>query len=247
MLTFLRKIRATLLAEGKTAKYLKYAIGEILLVVIGILIALQINNWNEYRKERIEEDKILREINRNLEIDINAIEQRIVLMQSAENRIERLLTLIEQDSAIMGNEMDSLFGVVPPYYLFDLNMTPFHELNSKGMRIISNDSLKLELTTIYDFVHGRFEIYNNIAEKVSDELRPYYMKNFNNISIKTRRESATPNNFNEVINDSYYVNLVKHKLFTLNRQIGYYLAAEKGMKELKERIDNHFEKRKEFK
>ena len=58
MIKFFRKIRQNLLSEGKTGKYLKYAFGEIVLVVIGILIALQINNWNEQRKERIQE-KIL--------------------------------------------------------------------------------------------------------------------------------------------------------------------------------------------
>ena len=50
MLKFLRKIRYDLMEKNKTGKYLKYAIGEIVLVVIGILIALQINNWNENRK-----------------------------------------------------------------------------------------------------------------------------------------------------------------------------------------------------
>jgi len=50
MIKFFRKIRQQLLAEGAVKKYLLYAIGEILLVVIGILIALQINNWNEQQK-----------------------------------------------------------------------------------------------------------------------------------------------------------------------------------------------------
>lgn len=51
MIKFFRNIRKNLLNEGKTSKYLKYAIGEIILVVVGILIALQINNWNEQRKD----------------------------------------------------------------------------------------------------------------------------------------------------------------------------------------------------
>jgi hypothetical protein len=52
MIKFFRKIRQNLLSEGKTVKYLKYAIGEIVLVVIGILIALSINNWNENQKKK---------------------------------------------------------------------------------------------------------------------------------------------------------------------------------------------------
>lgn len=244
MITFFRKIRRWLLVENKFSKYLLYAIGEIVLVMVGILLALQVNNWNEYRKERIEGDKILLEINRNLEIEIRTIKQRIILMQNAENKIERLLTLIEQDSAIMGNEIDSLFGVIPPFYMFDLNMTPFQELNSNGINIISDDSLKLELIMVYDVMHRRFGTYNHIAEKVSDELVQYYLKNFNNMSFITRKESATPNNITEVINDSYFVNIVERKLNTLSRQIRYYIIAEERMKELKEIIDNHFEKSK---
>jgi hypothetical protein len=57
MIKFFRKIRQTLLSEGRIVQYFKYAIGEIVLVVIGILIALQINNWNQARKD----DKILKE------------------------------------------------------------------------------------------------------------------------------------------------------------------------------------------
>jgi hypothetical protein len=59
MIKFFRKIRQNLLSEGKTGKYLKYAFGEIVLVVIGILIALQINNWNEKRKDSNKEDQLI--------------------------------------------------------------------------------------------------------------------------------------------------------------------------------------------
>ncbi len=59
MIKLFRKTRYNLMETGKTGKYLKYAIGEIVLVVIGILIALQINNWNESRKLQNEELKLL--------------------------------------------------------------------------------------------------------------------------------------------------------------------------------------------
>ena len=59
MIKFFRKIRQNVLSEGKTGKYMKYAIGEIVLVVIGILIALQIKNWNENRKYRNQEKQYI--------------------------------------------------------------------------------------------------------------------------------------------------------------------------------------------
>jgi hypothetical protein len=66
MIKFFRKIRQNLLSEGKTGKYFKYAIGEIILVVIGILIALQINNWNENQKVTKEEGKIIESLSLEL-------------------------------------------------------------------------------------------------------------------------------------------------------------------------------------
>lgn len=70
MIKFFRHIRQNLLMENKSAKYVKYAIGEIVLVVIGILIALQINNWNESQKAKKSSMQQLQTIAQNLEEDL---------------------------------------------------------------------------------------------------------------------------------------------------------------------------------
>ena len=70
MLTFLRKIRRSLIASGAAQKYLLYAIGEVLLVVIGILIALQINAWNNNRIDKHLEKQILARIVQDLKTDL---------------------------------------------------------------------------------------------------------------------------------------------------------------------------------
>ena len=70
MIKFFRKIRQNLLSEGKTGTYLKYAIGEIILVVIGILIALQIDNWNDQRKAQNELKGIFKSVQQDLIQDI---------------------------------------------------------------------------------------------------------------------------------------------------------------------------------
>lgn len=77
MITFFRKIRKALVDTGATGKYLLYAVGEIALVVIGILIALQINNWNEEQKAREIETKVLYEVVENLEANIQRLESNI--------------------------------------------------------------------------------------------------------------------------------------------------------------------------
>ena len=73
MINFFRRIRLQLLTENKLSKYLIYAFGEILLVVLGILIALQINNWNEGQHSKHLELEMLREVRVGLESDLKDI------------------------------------------------------------------------------------------------------------------------------------------------------------------------------
>lgn len=75
MIKFFRNIRQNLLSDGKTGKYLKYAFGEIILVVIGILIALQINNWNENRKIKKAEIEILQNLKTELKFNLEALKE----------------------------------------------------------------------------------------------------------------------------------------------------------------------------
>ena len=84
MIKFFRKIRQNLLMGNKTGKpafaagrYLKYAIGEVILVVIGILIALQINNWNEERKNILIETQLVKNIIKDLRLDSTHINQSL--------------------------------------------------------------------------------------------------------------------------------------------------------------------------
>jgi hypothetical protein len=108
MIKLFRKIRQNLLNEGKTTKYFKYAIGEIVLVVIGILIALQINNWNENRKETIEEKAILESLYENL---ILAKHQSETLIAGEENLKTSLIQIlgISSNTNIEITITDSIF------------------------------------------------------------------------------------------------------------------------------------------
>lgn len=101
MIKFFRKIRYDLMgnnkkalpteASAKAGKYLKYAVGEIILVVIGILIALSINNWNEYRKDRNQEREFLVQLQSEFESNLNQLDQKIALRK---DMIKAAITLL---------------------------------------------------------------------------------------------------------------------------------------------------------
>lgn len=92
MIKFFRKIRQNLLNEGKTSKYFKYAIGEIILVVIGILIALQINNWNETKKQKKQLDSIYITVQQNLKTDLVNIKEPIEFYETLDSTLTKVLT-----------------------------------------------------------------------------------------------------------------------------------------------------------
>lgn len=94
MIKFFRHIRKQLLSENKTGKYLKYALGEIILVVIGILIALQINNWNENRKSKRVADEIYRNLQTSLIQDSTEV-RRIIKLNTKSLEVQKTLILDE--------------------------------------------------------------------------------------------------------------------------------------------------------
>ncbi|OIQ30334.1 MAG: hypothetical protein BM564_02900 [Bacteroidetes bacterium MedPE-SWsnd-G2] len=154
MIHFFRSIRQILLSENKTGKYFKYAIGEIVLVVIGILIALSINTWNENKKQRVFEVKMLTEVHTALTSDIDyflRLESRLHKLDSASNVFIKLV----HEKAIFN---DSLYnrGQSRWYFLrsginLQFNKGPYEALKSSGIDKISNDSLRNSLVNFYDF------------------------------------------------------------------------------------------------
>ncbi|MDY2587551.1 DUF6090 family protein [Winogradskyella aquimaris] len=144
MIKFFRHIRKSLLEQNKMGKYFKYAIGEIILVVIGILIALQINNWNEERKDSYEEQKILVQLKNEFEKNLDQLNEKIYMRNKMTLASEGLLNYIDNPEIIV---KDSLL-----YYIFRLTQEPTfdpieNDLAVSGkLRMIKNDSLKILLS-----------------------------------------------------------------------------------------------------
>jgi len=112
MIKFFRRIRQNLLSEGKTGTYLKYAIGEIILVVIGILIALQINNWNEQRKEQNLVENFIDRVRLDINKDKIELARIIEIQKNNKQHIEYLLISLESETLDNQTKVDSIFNVV---------------------------------------------------------------------------------------------------------------------------------------
>ncbi|TYA59664.1 DUF6090 family protein [Formosa maritima] len=145
MIKFFRKIRQNLLMENKTSKYFKYAIGEILLVVIGILIALQINNWNE---KRIQQEQLVSVYERTLS-DIDNDIQELTANLDYFRGIEYIFKKVINDSIT-----PDLFDVGLSRILTQqgmgtsLNMTGVNQLKALNAK----DSLSLKIIDIYGYL-----------------------------------------------------------------------------------------------
>lgn len=140
MISFFRRIRQQLLAEGKMAKYLKYAIGEILLVMIGILLALQVNNWNQNRKDRIEEQLLLKQLQTEFKSNLGQLDEKIAIREEIMNSASNLLSYIDYPETVVKDSINRDIALTIGYTTFDPIVTDL--ANSGGLKLLTNNSLK---------------------------------------------------------------------------------------------------------
>ena len=168
MIKLFRNFRQKLIAEGKTANYLKYAIGEIVLVVIGILIALQINNWNEQRKEKQELLNIYGIVLEDLKNDIDEVTLILNIKKEREPYFNKIFDgqMTEKDYQDCSNCKKLISGY------------PDWAVDERGVGLIKNrtfdvskskDSLQIQITQFYTKYNEEFEgddiLRSNALEK----------------------------------------------------------------------------------
>jgi len=179
MIKFFRKIRQKILSENEFSKYLIYAIGEIVLVVIGILIALSINNWNEGNKRKLKEREILLHMKRNLESDLQQDYPNKVL-ENALKSTTIVLDHLEQGKPY-NDSLDYHFAWIPAYTRHMPNTTAYENLKTIGFDIISNDTLRENYQKLYAFNYKLREFQKNeLAYKNMLEFKGFYKKHFRN-------------------------------------------------------------------
>lgn len=153
MIRFFRNIRQKLAAENNVAKYLRYAIGEIFLVVIGILIALQINNWNEDRKSGIQEILYLKRLLNENKEDVATFTANIKDLEKGNKTIEAFSEALKNSNlndSLLVYRANEYFKYGSIYPIFSSSTSTFDDLSSTGnLTVIRNTSLRDKLVKHY--------------------------------------------------------------------------------------------------
>jgi len=245
MIKFFRHIRKSLLMENKTGKYFKYAIGEIVLVVIGILIALQINNWNEAKQTKEKEHQVLTEIVSDLEFTLQdldrVINKRTNNLKRTINSINTIIDVLEKDKPYH----DSLafhFRATNAYDNIDFKTSGYQSLVSIGTDLIENPKLrsaigKFHTSSINDTKGGFEEVHLDFYSYMLD----YYRKKFTIVIINNSVEKLVPNDFEALKKDKEYIQSIKTFLSVNIAYFDILTEVNNEAEQLKKDIENYLE------
>ena len=144
MIGFFRRIRKKLADDNQVIKYSRYAVGEIVLVMVGILLALQVNNWNEYRKDRIQEQEVLEQLKKEYESNLEQLDSKITMRKTIIASSRKLLKYIDDPGSV---NSDSIL-----YNLARGGMRPTYDpikndlVSSNKLSLIQNNKLRILLS-----------------------------------------------------------------------------------------------------
>ena len=200
--------------KGKTSKYLKYAIGEIILVVIGILIALQINNWNENRKSERQETKLLQQIKSDIETNNTDLETLITTLETNEAAMDSVFHYFNKKTYKLRG---SIFLSLIHRKSFFNNVNSGYKLIGSGLgSIVSNDSLLNEIVQVYEVDFDNvLKFQSQMHQHIDNQLFPltntlFEVSNSYKLNFKDADEEQTnfykPIDFETLQNNHQYKN-----------------------------------------
>ena len=168
MIKFFRHIRRSFINENRMGKYFKYAIGEILLVVIGILIALQINNWNENRKDRKLEIDLLEQLTEDLRQNVVEFDRSIERNKTYNNAWNMVIKALKENVPF-NDSISKHFEKTHGLPILSLNYTSYETIKSKGIYTISDEQLRKDIQQLF----RRYESLEKFLVRVNDEAAQY--------------------------------------------------------------------------
>ncbi|MGY5851383.1 DUF6090 family protein [Salegentibacter sp. F14] len=180
----------------------KYSIGEVLLIVIGILIALALNNWKEHQDRKQEETEILKELVLSLENDLHDIEINIDIHSKSFNSTTLLLDHLKAGRAYH-DSLAAHFGMALGSSFFLSDDVAYNLLGERGRELISDINIRSKLSTLYAHDYSFIKELEEVdRDYLLFNLQPYYAKNFKEFKLF---QSATPRDYDDLRQDQFYI------------------------------------------
>lgn len=236
-----------MLSEGKTGKYFQYAFGEVALVVLGILIALQVNNWNEKRKANAETAKIINELNSEFSNNRIVLKERIENLKVANDNVRFVLSFINKNKTeLQAINIDSMINKSLKYGNYNPANSTIQELISSGkLGLIQDNSLKENLFNWLQLIEDADEDFKNQDLQATTLLIPYLYKNismkninkYDSVGIENKSELYN-DDYQQVFNDLEFENLYQGKLFWNTVMIDHFKELDSLAKEIINQTEN---------
>jgi hypothetical protein len=230
MIKFFRHIRQRLLKEGKLTRYLAYAIGEIILVVIGILIALQVNDWNDGQKRVMQERKMLNELLMNLRLDTSEHAWNLDFYKTLVNSSQFVRVGLEERHP-WNDSMRVHYGHLLSHGQASFNTSAYESLKSMGIDLIRNDSIRMNLTKLHSQEHNSvIQVERELAaDNLINVIAPVVTKR-----IRQNKDwyDSTPRNYKALMDDLEFIGVIRFKESSLKLVYHQYLTSMESTNEL---------------
>ena len=198
MLGLFRKIRRKLLSEGGYPMYILYASGEILLVMVGILLALQVDNWNDNRKLRIQEYTLLEDLQEDILADTADLVFNIKLHRLILKEEKALLEYMFQEGTMPEDGIDFAIALGIPIATV-LHQSAFNSVQSSDPDLVTNNELKKKISRHYNFFAGAVLLIENEL----DAYKLYNLKLSHFLTHFRTMKETTAISFSELETDEY--------------------------------------------
>ena len=218
MINFFRRIRKKLADDNKPLKYMRYALGEVLLVVVGILIALSINNWNENSKTKALELKTLRELRGDLAQTMDDIRGDSLNFENIIRSNDIILYHMEEKLAFH-DSLNQHFSGMDFFQTFSINHNTFDNIRQSGSSLITNDSIRIAISNFYT---RPIYLYKEIEMRVLNEHYENYFKPMIMQAFEIEdKKPLLPKNYLAFMGNSDYKQVLKYTVFICSRILNF--------------------------
>jgi len=238
MIQFFRKIRQQLIRQNNMGKYFKYAIGEIILVVIGILIALQINNWNEHRKLLNTEKETIASLKLEFQKNLAELDAHIKDTKAIINAGNVLLNHTGPDYEFGSlKRVDSLISMTPRMAVWDPSLYTLSDIKTSGkLSNLSNEELKIALIAWESFYSNLLDwgdFFVDSGSKYFDYLNQHAIqRNLNDFGPIRQGRSKFSGTNEQLLKSVSFENILSYRVTLNSFMLQYYLDAQSHLNKI---------------